>query len=209
MTAGAFVAAAVLAGIDWWAVHTRNRPLEYVAKPAVMIALVVAAMTISGPSGSLRAWFSIALVLSLAGDVFLMLERERFVAGLASFLGAHLAYIGGLTLAGVEPTGLLAGSAVAMAGVLLVGRRIVTAAGNGPRSLRLPVAAYVAAISGLVVAAVGTRAPVAVAGALLFYASDATLGWNRFIRPTRRGPLTVIVTYHLGQALLVASLAVL
>jgi hypothetical protein len=31
--------------------------------------------------------------LSTAGDVFLMLPRDRFVAGLASFLVAHLCYV--------------------------------------------------------------------------------------------------------------------
>src|SRR5213080_3500470 len=35
----------------------------------------------------------IGLVFSLAGDVFLMLPRARFVAGLTSFLAAHIAYL--------------------------------------------------------------------------------------------------------------------
>ncbi|MDQ2727613.1 MAG: lysoplasmalogenase [Actinomycetota bacterium] len=43
--------------------------------------------------------------------------------------------------------------------------------------------------------------------AVLFYASDATLAWDRFVGPLRRGRLAVIVTYHLGQAGLVVSLA--
>ncbi len=38
-------------------------------------------------------------VLSLAGDVFLMLPEKWFVAGLGSFLLGHLAYIVGLQLA--------------------------------------------------------------------------------------------------------------
>ncbi len=201
--------AAALATVDWWAVHTRNRRLEHAAKPAVMIALLAAALVIPGPSAGLRMWFAVALVLSLAGDVFLMLERERFVAGLASFLLAHLAYIAGLTAAGVGTGGLLVGALVAVGGVMLVGRRIVTAAARTERSLRLPVAAYVAAISGMVIAAFGTATPLAVAGALLFYGSDATLGWNRFVTATRHGRLAIILTYHLGQALLVASLAAL
>ena len=35
-----------------------------------------------------------ALSLSLAGDVLLMVRKDLFVAGLAAFLLAHLAYVG-------------------------------------------------------------------------------------------------------------------
>ena len=61
-------------------------------------------------------------------------------------------------------------------------------------------------ISGMVVAAFGRASVAAVTGALLFYASDATLAWNRFVEGRRRGRLAVMVTYHLGQLGLVLSL---
>ena len=51
-----------------------------------------------------------------------------------------------------------------------------------------------------------TAAPWAVVGALLFYASDATLAWNRFVAPMRFGPVAVMVTYHPAQAGLVGWL---
>jgi uncharacterized membrane protein YhhN len=47
---------------------------------------------------------------------------------------------------------------------------------------------------------------VAIAGAGLFYASDSLIGLARFVRPAPWGPVAVMVTYHAGQALLVASL---
>ena len=50
------------------------------------------------------------------------------------------------------------------------------------------------------------RRPVAIAGALLFYASDAILAWDRFVAPKRWGRVATHVTYHTGQALLVLSL---
>jgi uncharacterized membrane protein YhhN len=71
-----------------------------------------------------------------------------------------------------------------------------------------PVIAYILVISTMVVAAVGTLSPLAIAGAVLFYASDATLGWNRFVRPLPRGDLAVMVTYHLAQILLFLALVV-
>jgi uncharacterized membrane protein YhhN len=62
-------------------------------------------------------------------------------------------------------------------------------------------------ISAMLVCAVGTRHPAAIIGAGLFYTSDALIGWNRFVREHEYGPLAIIVTYHLGQILLVLSLA--
>jgi uncharacterized membrane protein YhhN len=47
----------------------------------------------------------------------------------------------------------------------------------------------------------------AVGGAALFFASDTLIAWNRFVRPRPWMPLAIIVTYHVGQAGLVLSLA--
>jgi uncharacterized membrane protein YhhN len=58
----------------------------------------------------------------------------------------------------------------------------------------------------MVVCAVGTGNPVAIAGAVSFYASDALIGWGRFVRSYGWGRLAVMVTYHVGQVLLVLSL---
>ncbi len=54
-----------------------------------------------------------------------------------------------------------------------------------------PVMAYMGVISAMVVTAFGAGNPFGIGGALSFYASDATLGWNKFVaeiqpRPPRR-----------------------
>ena len=59
----------------------------------------------------------------------------------------------------------------------------------------------------MVVMAFGTSVPAAIVGALLFYASDGILGWNRFVQPLPHGRLAVMTTYHLGQIGLVLALA--
>src|SRR5207248_1371173 len=83
-----------------------DRVIEYVCKPAVMVALIGAALTIDPVNDAMRAWFVVALVFSLAGDVFLMLPEDRselfFVAGLGSFLIAHIAYVGGFIARGAD-----------------------------------------------------------------------------------------------------------
>jgi hypothetical protein len=42
-------------------------------------------------------------------------------------------------------------------------------------------------------------------GAALFAGSDALIAWERFVAKRAWGPVTIIVTYHLAQALLVLS----
>src|SRR5437879_2084432 len=118
--------AGVLAVVDWWAVATQNRLVEYVAKPGTLAALVAVALALNPERADVRAWFVAALILSLAGDVFLMLPGDLFVPGLASFLLAHVAYTVGFDI----HAGSAAALAVACVAVVVVGAvlasRIVT-----------------------------------------------------------------------------------
>jgi uncharacterized membrane protein YhhN len=160
-----------------------------------------------GPA--IRAWFVAALVLSLAGDVFLMLAEKWFVAGLGSFLLAHVAYVAGLLLALRSGWWLAAGLVLVAGFATLVGRRVVTAVAEGESGLVGPVVAYIAVISAMVVAAFGTGSGWAIAAAVLFYVSDSILAWDRFVESLRLGPLAVMVTYHLAQLSFVVSLVTL
>ncbi len=44
------------------------------------------------------------------------------------------------------------------------------------------------------------------AGATLFFISDGMLAWNRFVRPMHLLDIGVVVTYHLAQLILAASI---
>jgi uncharacterized membrane protein YhhN len=194
------------AAIDWVAVHHGHRPVEYVFKPLTLVVLTATALALDPADPTVRAWFVAGLVLSLAGDVLLMLPGDHFVPGLGAFLLAHVAYVVGLAAAGLDPLGVLAGLLVVGAAFGLVGTRLVGALRATRSELTGPVTAYMAVISAMVVCAFGTGDGVAIAGAVLFYASDALIGWGRFVRPVDWGRLAVMVTYHLGQVLLVLSL---
>ncbi len=175
------------------------------------MALIAAALLLDpspAAGSSVRAWFVVALVLSLAGDVLLLLPERWFVGGLSAFLFAHLAYVVGLVQWRGWPhgVGLGLGIAVVLVVVALVGRPLLAAVRASEPGLAVPVAAYLAVISTMVIAAFGTAAPWLVAAALLFYVSDALLGWNRFVRPERWAPLAVMVTYHLAQGTFVLAL---
>ena len=201
------VATLVVAVADWWAVATARRPVEYVFKPLTMVVLIGAVLALGDPASEAARWWLVAgLVCSLAGDVFLMLD-DLFVPGLASFLIGHLCYIAALVNLGLDRNALIVGIVVVVVATAVVGRTVVLGARRTDRRLTLPVAAYITAISVMVACAIGTTIPVAIAGALLFYLSDACIGWSRFVGDFAQSRMAIITTYHLGQIGLVLGLA--
>jgi len=196
-------AAAVSAAVDWWSVAAGRRNVEYIAKPATLALLIGAAATVDAVDPTQRFWFIAALALSLVGDIALMLPSDRFVAGLSAFLLAHIAYSVGMVARGLHGLALAIGLVLAAVAVVSLGRRI---AGAAPRALKGPVAAYILVISGMVALAIGTGEPWIIVGALLFYTSDALIGWTRFVDDVPHDRVGVMVTYHLGQAGLVLGL---
>jgi uncharacterized membrane protein YhhN len=197
---------AVVAVLDWLAVGTGRRPVEYVLKPLVMVGLVVTALTLDTPDEAVLIAVVVALVLSLAGDVFLMLPRDLFVPGLASFLAAHVAYIVAMVILGASGSGLVFGLVAVGLAIAVVGVRVLQGAKATDPALVGPVALYLAVISIMVATAAGTGLWLVVLGAVSFYVSDAVLGWTRFVSQFRHSRVVVMVTYHVGQALLVMGL---
>jgi len=192
--------------VDWVAVGLSRRRLEYVAKPAVMVGLIAVALTLRPVSSAEQAWFVVALVLGLASDVFLMLPRDMFLAGLVAALVEHLAYIAGFRTRDFQVTLFLVAALIAVLSVIVFLPPIVRALRASLPQLVWPVLAYVAVFVVMVASAGGTGSLVALAGALLFFYSDAILAWNRFVKPLPMGRIVNIVPYHLGVALLVLSL---
>jgi uncharacterized membrane protein YhhN len=211
MNATAFllvVLALVVAVTDWIAVHRGARLAEYACKPATMAFLIAGVVAMDPRDSGVQWWFVVALSLSLVGDVLLMLPRDLFVQGLSAFLLAHVAYIVGLHLDGIEAIPFLGGVVAAMLLLAIVGRRILQAIrlGEDPK-LAGPVVAYMFVIAAMAASAIGTTRVTAGAGAVLFVTSDALIAWNRFIHEQRYGRLAIITTYHVGQLLLALSVA--
>jgi uncharacterized membrane protein YhhN len=210
MTSGAWVALAVFAvaaAADWVSRATSDRRLEYAAKPAATAALLALAALLDARDGAEQAWFVAALACSLAGDVLLMLPRDRFLAGLAAFLAAHLCYIAGLWVDGPTATAAAVGAAFTAAALVPLGLRILAAVrASGQPALAPPVGAYIVVIGAMVVSALASGRALAGAGAVLFAGSDAMIAWNRFVRPFAGAAVAIMVTYHLGQLGLVLSL---
>jgi len=201
--------AGVLAAGDWVAVSPgiRSRDAEFVLKPLAMIALIAVGIALKPEHDAERVAFLAGLVLSLAGDVFLMLPTDAFVAGLASFLAAHVAYVVGFVIAGVEAGRILLGLAIVSVGAVTVGRGVLRAVREDHRSLAVAVTAYMTIISVMVVLAIGSGEVLAAGGALFFYVSDSLIAWDRFVEPRSWARPAIMATYHIAQAGLVLSLA--
>jgi len=202
-----FGVALVFAVGDWVARHRKAQALEYLCKPATLLALTGAAVALSPASdlGARRWWFVAALAFSLVGDVLLMVPADLFVAGLGAFLVAHLCYLAGFRVRGPGALAVAVSAAVVVAVVAPFGTRILKAL-QGHRSLLVPVALYMVVISVMLVTALATANVLAGVGAALFVSSDTMIAWNRFVRPFRAADLGIMITYHLGQAGLVLSL---
>lgn len=210
MRAGSWVLLVLTVGFaigDWLAVHWRDQRLEHVCKPLTIVLLLATAASLDVDAVAVQHWFLVALALSLLGDVLLMVPRDLFVFGLAAFLCAHVAYIVGMWVDGVQPLAVVVGVALVGLSVAVVGLRIVESVRAGPdRGMAAPVVVYIGVISAMVASAVGTLEAFAIVGAALFYGSDALIAWERFVHPRTWHRVAIMVTYHTAQIGLVLSL---
>ncbi len=197
MAAVSFLAFVAFAGLDWWAVAQQQKTVEFVAKPATLAALLLYAAT--GPHCSIA--LLTALVLSLLGDVFLMLPGDLFAVGLGAFLLGHVAYIADFD-ASLRARLLWWVVVVAVSSSLI--HRIMRAV--SPEQLRPAVGIYIAVIGLMVASAIASGSALAAVGGLLFFASDGIIAWDRFVQKLSWARVAIIVTYHLGQCGLVLAL---
>jgi len=208
--------ALIFATLEAIALSKNLGQLEYIAKPAVMVSLFLWLYTTTGLRGS-TFWFGLGILLSLAGDILLMISLDRlFLPGMVAFLLAHISYVLGfraeLVIASVWSLILLLFIAVNVSRLL---RRIVVAMrAKGENKLILPVIVYGTGISVMLYAAMSTTSnlawtPLAAflvsAGALLFMVSDVILAWMKFVAPVKNGKVWNMALYHLGQLGLIAG----
>ncbi|MDH4130919.1 MAG: lysoplasmalogenase [Gemmatimonadota bacterium] len=204
-------AAALSALLHLRAEYQGPRWQVYLFKPlTTTLLLLLAAFSPSAHGPRYQLFVVVGLACSLAGDVFLMLPRDRFLPGLASFLLAHLAYVAAFS-SGVpfDTAPLLFLPLVAVAIPLL--RLLWPSLGR----LRLPVLLYAATILVMVwrawarpLALPSVGAAIAAVGATLFMVSDAILALNRFHRHFRSAQTLIMATYVAAQALIAISAGV-
>jgi uncharacterized membrane protein YhhN len=181
----------------------------YLFKPLTMVCIILIALLKMRDNLSLYAYAVIAgLLCSIAGDVFLMLPSDQFIAGLASFLVAHLLYI--VAFSYRRRFRPLSWSMVPFA---LYGIVIFAILSPHLGEMKVPVLAYV-----VVILVMGWRAYegwaqtgqgaalVAFFGALLFIVSDSVLGINRFRGHFEIARALNLSTYFTAQWLIALSI---
>lgn len=204
LTGSVFALAAL---VNWWAVEAEHRRAMVIAKPLALIALIGIALIGGAADDTAGRWLLLGLVLCLAGDVFLLGDSEPgFLGGLTSFLLGHLAYVVAFVTLGLSSSAWgmigLATLAVAFAWIAKV---VPAAHRQGGTGLGGAVVAYTLVIGAMVVAAWMTGEWLIGLGATTFLVSDTVLAVNKFVGRVRHGDLAVMVTYHLGQLLIVVG----
>lgn len=201
---GALATVTSATGLLHW--HWLFKPLTMVF--AICFVALCAYQSRAGGRFDAKSWWLLgaALVGSLAGDAFLMVEGF-FIPGLVSFLLAHIAYIV-LFRQGVA----WFARPLALAATLGVGAAMYAFLWQGglPPALRIPVAVYVSVIALMAAQAIGRageqgdRAARQVAlGACCFMLSDSLLATHRFVQPLPLAQVGVLTTYYTAQAFIV------
>ncbi len=190
--------------------------LAAATKMPVTIALIFWSLSDGAWTGGM-IWIGAGLCLSLAGDLFLLLPRRFFIAGLASFLLAHIGYIAGFVLPRpvVHPI-LFALSALIGTGVYFYLQNLNQALQNRKQGKRLfrAIIMYGLVLCLMTLSACQTMLRAdwppaaslfAACGGILFLLSDGLLGYNRFVRALPGGRTYEMMTYHLALASIVAA----
>lgn len=193
-------------------VHRAPSLRRTIVKTGSVALLVLLAWLQDGPPLLIAA-----LALSAVGDACLAQEGETpFVAGLASFLCAHVAYValfwtkgGGIAEILSEPSRIVIAVAL-VAAVALILSRLWPAL---EPAMRPPVALYCVAILAMGVSSLSELGATVVLGAVLFMASDAILAAGRFLVPAgdpRHAWMQPLVwaLYYVAQLLLTLSFVV-
>ena len=198
---------ALAALVDWYAVARDDRRLETAAKPAVLVLLIVAAVVLGAADSPEGRWLLVALFFGLLGDIALLSESvPRFLAGVGVFLLGHLAFVVCFLVLGLSARWWSVLGLVALAAALGTTRRVPgqVHVAVGAR-VSVPVGVYMVVIAAMLVCAWLTGELLVAVGASVFVASDSILSVNRFVRPLPQARLAIMVTYHVGQALIVAG----
>jgi uncharacterized membrane protein YhhN len=180
----------------------------YLLKPLTLVCIILIALHNKHESTFFYQSMIVAgLSCSLIGDIFLMLPTDRFIHGLVSFLFAHLCYIAAFATEAASLPSL-----ASLIPFVLYGGVMVRVLLPHLKSLKIPVLVYM-----LVIMLMGWQALVrclsagsasgwlALAGALLFIASDSILALNRFKGRFKSAQLLILSTYFIAQAFIALS----
>ena len=191
-----------------WAEASGSRRIAWLAKPAASLGFVAGALSHADLAQSYDRFVVLALVLSLVGDVFLLVKHARaFLFGLGAFLLAHLCFAVAFFAHGVATFVVACGLVAFGLAAALVWRWLSPYV---PGSMRAPVLAYVTVITAMVALAAGATAaggsPRILAGAFAFYLSDLAVARDRFVQASVVNRMWGLPLYYAAQLTLAATI---
>lgn len=172
------------------------------AKIIASTAYIALAMRSGALASSYGRLILVGLIFSWCGDMALTsTSRQAFLAGLSAFLLAHVAYVAAFVRHGYHRVWVILAAVPLTAIAIAVWTWLEP---HTPAALSIPVRAYIAVITLMVVFALGTRGRggslLIVAGAVLFFLSDLSVAALRLVQ-------TDYPTYVLGLPLYFAAQA--
>ncbi len=183
-----------------------------VSKPVILLSLLLFyAFNSRHLKWEARIFTILALGLSLFGDVFLLFEEENsgfFIAGLISFLLAHICYIIVFSK-DRHPKKFKYLFFLAIGAYSFMFFRLIY---PGLQTMLIPVLIYVMVILGMLSTAFLRRVDpqmsyfLILGGALLFLISDSLLAYNKFYGNFNNANLWIMFTYAMAQVSIVIGL---
>lgn len=194
---------ALLLAAEWF----DSRAGVWLTKPVAAAGFLLAAYGAGALDSSYGRWVFAALVLCFFGDVLLIPDSSKtFLAGLVSFLLGHLGFAVAFLVRGIEAS---AAGVALLALVPVIALALRWLRPHVEEAMSIPVYAYIAVISAMVVASVGAVAaggPLTIAiGAVMFYVSDLAVARQRFVSRTFWNKTWGLPLYFGGQLVLAST----
>lgn len=196
-----------LALLHLYAVYANLPNLRFFSKPLICISLIFILYKETGLKKNIEKLVAVGLFFGCLGDIFLMLNENMFVAGLASFLIGHILYV----IAFSKQTSAKAlskhKSYILIAGILASFSYYlysILKPSLGP--LKIPVILYIIVIAAMAFFAYTRRYQtntlsfiICLIGTLLFIFSDSILALNKFVAYLANSGLYIMSSYILAQ----------
>ena len=208
-SAFAFAGITALACVALVFLQLQDQPGAAAAKMLASAGFVATALCSGAWRSRFGRWLLAGLLLSWLGDAFLVgRSRPLFLAGLGSFLLAHVAYTTAFFVHGTDRRWLAFASipllAIATGVMVWLGPLL-------PPELNVPVHAYVIVITLMVISAFGARGAGATIlvplGAVLFFVSDLSVAAMRLAGSDVPMYAWGLPAYYAGQLCLALSCA--
>jgi uncharacterized membrane protein YhhN len=206
----------LVASVELAALLFEFQELNQFTKPLLLLLLsVFFYLSVKADYSLFHKIIQAALFFSWVGDIFLMWDHRGelyFMMGLIAFLIAHITYIFGFNVSVRKAAGSseLLKRPISGAPYIILAGFVYYSLYPNLSALAIPVFIYTVALLLMVLFALNRKERVngpsfrwVFYGALLFMLSDMLLAFNKFAEPFPHASVAVMVTYILGQYMIV------